>query len=350
MYKQNRTEIKSITKYNNSSCFFCDSTDECLIPNRSQKVNNLTDNIECYTYLDLKSKSVKRGIIGDRNTYLCETDKKNCIKCVGNECNSIEITKSKLKCIQCSASDEECEWGFQETDATDCKLPLLRIDDQPQCFTKQINNEVYRGCTLDNMDLLKDCSSNNVKCESCDTNGCNNKHKAKCYQCDSRNSNEKECTNLIDDSFLMYCQQPNILYENRGCYYKFNSSYVKRGCYGDLSTEDEDECKNNGLNCIICDKGSCNNEDVQLNKLCVECDENNNINCRTNLSSIPSKPHESNEFKGCYLLYKPNGKISRGYAIDMSDNDFILCNSSTNDTCKICRDKDCNRKCKYMRI
>lgn len=122
----------------------------------------------------------------------------------------------------------------------------------------------------------------------------------KCVICDSEE--DARCINEPDFNDKT-CRN----YENR-CFTLISTHKVLRGCLEDTNEEIKNKCENENENCDICSKpehgDACNKIKVNDLNSCVECDSNDDEECRTEPKKFADKicpQFGTSEPKGCYL-------------------------------------------------
>lgn len=186
----------------------------------------------------------------------------------GDNCNS---RHSLLSCLSCtSANNSDCI-----SDANSI-APEFCDDYNDVCFARITNENLFeRGCLANaSEDAIKDCSSNEAKCKTCDREDMCNNHNVTdvCVSCSSET--DENCRNNIKNvtnRVLCDLDTPSNKSKPLGCYLKIKDDVVTRGCVQDLDSKDLEECTSPDINyCQICRGKNCN-EKVGFHQTCHTC-------------------------------------------------------------------------------
>lgn len=186
---------------------------------------------------------------------------------------------------------------------------------------------MHRGCFSDQSLARSQCDKNDVKCNKCLTDGCNNEpmFKAPTLSC-MRCNDSAECAFGADNSKRYKCSRGPLFGEVETCYILTTnvSDLVERGCTFDRNSSENFDpkwCENNE-HCTQCNSTYCNDENVRFHS-CAVCDSISDNDC-ANPNDISKffKPCANSTYpfdkRGCYSL-----NYSKLHLVDQSNSKLI---------------------------
>lgn len=165
----------------------------------------------CY-YAKLVGGAIRMGCSLDEASVCSGIE---CLKCKGNNCNSVYIPKkNNLICHKCLDDDEGCPWRQKEAEApVYCELMLLYGEVDSCYYYKYANGDVRRGCLKDDRFF---CYGHD--CKTCTGNYCNAQAETQsCIQCNSAQELFATCGEDAKDLNATPCEEDAYL-EEVGCY------------------------------------------------------------------------------------------------------------------------------------
>lgn len=239
------------------------------------------------------------------------------------------ILGEAVECLVCdSKKNSDCEYNYNNANC---------VSETKQCYIWANGDHIKHGCVGDNfIPAAINCTTNYAYCKL--YSGNKQETSQKCLVC-----NDTNCATLSDEKQFTQC--------NGECFTYIDRDTVQRGCFQEMCNELKKKCTKSIENnrCILCKGSECNNEIVE--DKCIECSK---TDCRFHPESFPSVfcTVKSN-FTGCFRNEnKSNYEIGRGCFNDLSSNEKMVCNTSSN-MCQPCFSYECNRQlgfqaeCKY---
>lgn len=151
------------------------------------------------------------------------------------------------------------------------------------------------------MDVLQDSSNRWQEFRTCKGPNCNSAQLLpKCIVCDS--SEDFNCASSPNLRHSKVCDQ----YKNE-CFTLISTRNVVRGCLADLDENEKRECESNKQKCEVypaIDIIGLNNNSVNADDTCIECDSKTNNTCRFEPELFKGKicdRIDASTEKGCYL-------------------------------------------------
>lgn len=116
------------------------------------------------------------------------------------------------------------------------------------------------------------------------------------------------------------------------------TSVIARGCMHDLQTDYENECLNNGTNCLKCAYDKCNKDDSLLKtEFCIGCDSSVDSNCLRDKVNTEIRCTTNKCFTRLATNEDSSFRLQRGCFADL----IYDCSSPD---CTSCEGKNCNNK------
>lgn len=154
-----------------------------------------------------------------------------------------------------------------------------------------------------------------------------------CVTCDSRY--DLDCRGPFSTAQLRYHFHTCPLEVNpSGCYH-YEGNYTRRGCIGDLKSEERILCESDGKICKKCMGNQCNDRDYFQN-------------CITDNKQVPdvTKSKTCKRYLDTCIIHLSGHKVRRGCKSDFTEtpgNDIDFAADSHNELCKICYGREnCN--------
>ncbi|XP_055685046.1 uncharacterized protein LOC129791120 [Lutzomyia longipalpis] len=271
------------------SCNRCYSTNEC---ENDLTVNTAFQSVcefyepddQCFSVL--VEDIIHRGCLSDASPGVqhCQEAGEKCLICDGQYCNSVAAYRdASIECIKCSNEDPACEWAYTPSAATTCE-GTVGLGVEESCYViVDDNGTIIRGCTLEDPSMCQESElrirfkfisfpknifffqEEDIDCEICTGDGCNNKGITRqlCIQCRSDVEDGEHCAEHPEGINATLCEETDITYEKRGCYIQqLADGAIRRGCATELSADQLNECKAESEEklCHYCDGPGCNDQ------------------------------------------------------------------------------------------
>lgn len=290
----------------------------------------------CYHFENPDKRVVNKGCISDLKASELEKYQQQqqfFIRCAGDNCNSGARITSCLTC-KSNGSNSHCVTDFTNVTVQACQIY------GDKCYTHISKNNFYdRGClSAASPFVQRACESQQGKCKICVDNNCNDYTAADhCISCDSKsNQNCRSEPNKITDILHCTMKASHDRSASAGCYLKFDSKNVSRGCVEDLSEKERNECTStNNNNCQICKGHGCNAK-ASFHQSCYKCSSASLKSC-LNLSGPKVTAKCVNYTGSCLVGIDAEGYTHRtcGYSEQENRNNFPI-------GYQICYSEQCN--------
>lgn len=201
------------------------------------------------------------------------------------------------------------------------------------CFVHIVGDKVFRGCFNDyarHKQLSDNFLADNAKSvlfKRCADYKCNGDvvKQADCIKCDS--NDDPNCHNP-GASMVQTCA---VSVDSTACYHHSDADRVIRGCMSEVRPEHRQSCANNSDQCKVCAGNGCNNRSHF--QRCKSCDADDD--CESEIC------HEYVD--ECFIHVQRRQHLRRGCLKSAPANVRKSCDSSQDETCEKCSDRDdCN--------
>ncbi|KAL5278425.1 hypothetical protein ACFFRR_003205 [Megaselia abdita] len=248
--------------------------------------------------------------------------------------NGILAVSSEIDCVLCdSRSDVNCA---KNPDLS--KTCKIKSENFGSCFVKNECGYITRGCL--NVEFYNKfaedvCDVDPKRCMRCSKSKCNKQvfEKQECIICDGVQCKSEYLKNAVPQT----CSNPPVFNTKNTCYTKSfkkdNEIIYERGCYSDLSIEEQHLCEKG--NCKLCEGRGCNNKEnigfIEIipvppllnpeffEQKCLVCDSKTDSNCGTNPDY--SKTCTIDMRRGACAITNDCGHIKR-YCMNFDENPY----------------------------
>lgn len=301
-------------KCNGNVCNHRTSFQKCLHSNENSI--DSTESKICKRYLDhcyvhVSNDTVWRGCMSDfTGNSLDYVLKSRLTLCSGRDnCNNHQVEPEY--CIVCRGK-HDCAHSPNTSMREKCPLSVNELG----CYLHESEHYVERGC-VSKLDVRERsyCQMGDNHCKVCSGDSCNKKVSFQiCHVCDSKTSKNDECLRTPWKTEEMLC--PNYTDE---CYTYVKDDIIKRGCIGDMTIPNIEDCDQNSNECKRCsDKRSCNDIAIKTD-ICISCDSKTDPTCATNTTFeiIEECPHSTHSHS-CYHFIDDKAQHHRRGKITIS--------------------------------
>lgn len=275
-----------------------------------------------------------------------KTGNAKCKTCSGDNCNEDIYPANRRRCNRCDSS----EYNTCVSDAVSFSSICPIYDENDECVTKIVDNNLVRGCAselpCDSADPFEQS-----KCYKCKTNNCNTVDlllldfgepgkfqdlPLNCYQCKGR-----DCPGTIS-----LCADNK--YQNCMTVLDEENNVIERGCSSVVMANNGDYCLQNPEKCLTCKSNGCNDYMPKEDKLidCYFCDTNNDMSCMLDFNSRIARKRKCRDHCMVAVYKHPDGHsgydLIRSCLDDMDIDERESCLKKDDNNCMACSDPLCN--------
>ncbi|KAH8283473.1 hypothetical protein KR018_003428 [Drosophila ironensis] len=325
------------------NCYSCNGTDCQGTGLGTLRKCTGNDEQNCATVFDASGDVILRGcsdtLYEDAALLqFCDDNSANCKFCKSSACNTAISLDSYVDCVFCDGGDQE-ECVRKVGDVT------RSLSCHESCFTglykrnKSAANPVWdlaRGCLDDlEFDDRKACTDGELEnCVSCSDANCN-KADVPDFRLECNFCQDDACETVVSQLCMGHRDEDQ-------CYILVDDDSIRAmGCVTD---EQDSFLVDNRRDLYLCSDNNCNTKDkLSLTGVaCNVCNSTYDDSCVATGGNLATVCQHL-IYPDCYNFLNEDGVLIRGCLMDTDDSVFDVCANSSDTTCTVCSENNCNK-------